>query len=287
MLAGPAIIRRPCVHGAVADASTEGGAGPCPTAAAPGHQWTQPKLGGEDDARLYGPAVRGLGTVVNMATVAGGAAIGVLAGTRLAERFRVTLISGIALITFGVGLSSFLETDNAVFPVVSIILGGLIGEALRLEQRLEGVGEQLRRRFAAGEEGSTFVEGFVTMSLTACVGALTVLGSLADGIRGDSRLLVVKASLDGVVAVVYAASFGWGVAFAALTVGVLQGSITVLGAVLGDGLLTERMVAELSATGGVMIFGIGLRLLDLRQVPVASYLPGLVIAPVLVGLFAR
>jgi uncharacterized membrane protein YqgA involved in biofilm formation len=87
--------------------------------------------------------------------------------------------------------------------------------------------------------------------------------------------------------VVYAASFGWGVAFAALTVGVLQGGITVLGAVLGDGLLTDRMVAELSATGGVMIFGIGLRLLDLRPVPVASYLPGLVIAPVLVALFAR
>ena len=222
-----------------------------------------------------------------MATLAGGAAIGVLAGSRLAERFRVTLISGIALITFGVGMSSFLETDNAVFPVVSIVLGGLVGEALRLEERLEGVGERLRRRFAAGQEGSTFVEGFVTMSLTACVGALTVLGSLADGIRGDSRLLVVKASLDGVVAVVYAASFGWGVAFAALSVGVLQGSITVLGAVLGDGLLTERMVDELSATGGVMIFGIGLRLLDLRQVPVASYLPGLVIAPVLVALFAR
>jgi len=231
--------------------------------------------------------VRGLGTLVNMATVAGGAAIGVLAGSRLAERFRVTLISGIALITFGVGLSSFLETDNAVFPVVSIVLGGLIGETLRLEQRLEDVGERLRRRFAAGQEGNTFVEGFVTASLTSCVGALTVLGSLADGIRGDSRLLVVKASLDGVVAVVYAATFGWGVAFAALTVGVLQGGITVLGAVLGDGLLTERMVAELSATGGVMIFGIGLRLLDLRPVPVASYLPGLAIAPVLVGLFAR
>ncbi len=232
--------------------------------------------------------MRGLGTVVNVATVAGGATIGVLAGGYLAERFRVTLISGIALLTFGIGISSFLETANAVFPVVSIVLGGLIGEALGLDQRLAGVGEGLRRRFARGRSGTdTFVEGFVTASLTFCVGALTVLGSLEDGIRGDSRLLVVKASLDGVVAVVFGATFGWGVAFSALTVAVLQGGITVVGAVLGDTLLTDRMVVELSATGGVMIFGIGLRLLDLRPVPVASYLPGLVIAPVLVGAFAR
>lgn len=238
--------------------------------------------------RRYRPAVRGLGTVVNVATVAGGATVGILVGGLLAERFRTTLISGIALLTFGLGISSFLETDNAVFPVVSIVLGGLVGEALGLERRLEGLGERLRRRFAEGRERSdTFVEGFVTASLTFCVGALTVLGSLEDGIRGDSRLLVVKSALDGVVAVVYAATFGWGVAFSAVTVGVLQGGITVVGVVLGDTLLTDRMVAELSATGGVMIVGIGLRLLELRAVPVASYLPGLVIAPVLVALFAR
>jgi uncharacterized membrane protein YqgA involved in biofilm formation len=187
-----------------------------------------------------------------------------------------------------VGVSSFLETRNAVFPVVALILGALVGEALRLEERLEGVGEQLRRRFErGGPGGSTFVEGFVTASLTFCIGALTILGALRDGIDGDAQLLVVKASLDGVISVVYAAAFGWGVGFAALTILVVQGALTVLGWVLGEGLLTERMVAELSATGGVMVIGIGLRLLDLKKVPVASYLPGLAIAPVLVALFAR
>jgi len=175
-----------------------------------------------------------------------------------------------------------------VFPVVALIVGALVGETLRLEERLEGLGEGLRRRFERGGAArSTFVEGFVTASLTFCIGALTVLGSLRDGFTGDTQLLVVKASLDGIISVVYAAAFGWGVAFSALTVLVVQGVLTAAGWVLGEGLLTERMIAELSATGGVMILGIGVRLLDLKKVPVASYMPGLVVAPVLVALFAR
>jgi uncharacterized membrane protein YqgA involved in biofilm formation len=232
--------------------------------------------------------VRGLGTLVNVAAVIGGTGVGLLVGGRLPERVREAVLSGIGLLTLGVGVASFLETRNAVFPVVALVIGALIGEGLRLEERLEGVGETLRRRFERGGPGSsTFVEGFVTASLTFCIGALTVLGSLRDGIAGDTQLLVVKASLDGVISVVYAAAFGWGVAFSALTILVVQGLITAAGWALGEGLLTERMIAELSATGGVMILGIGVRLLDLKKVPVASYLPGLVVAPVLVGLFAR
>lgn len=232
--------------------------------------------------------MRGLGTLVNVATVVAGTALGLLVGTRLPERIRFAVLSAIGLLTIGVGVSSFLETHNAVFPVVSLILGTLVGEALRLEDRLEAVGDWLRRRFErARDEPSSFVEGFVTASLTFCIGALTILGSLEDGISGDAQLLVVKASLDGVVSVVYAAAFGWGVGFSALTILVVQGLLTLAGAGLGEEVLTDRMVAELSATGGIMILGIGLRLLDLRKVPVASFLPGLAVAPVLVALFAR
>ena len=233
--------------------------------------------------------MRGLGTLVNVATVVAGTALGLVLGARLPERIRVAVLSAIGLLTVGVGVSSFLETRNAVFPVVALILGTLVGEALRLEERLEGVGERLRRRFErAGSDGpSSFVEGYVTASLTFCIGALTILGSLEDGISGDAQLLVVKASLDGVVSVVYAAAFGWGVGFSALTILVVQGLLTLAGAGLGDEVLTDRMVAELSATGGIMILGIGLRLLDLKKVPVASFLPGLAVAPVLVAVFAR
>jgi uncharacterized membrane protein YqgA involved in biofilm formation len=230
--------------------------------------------------------VRGLGTVVNVLAVVAGTGIGVALGGRLPERTRATVLTGIGLVVLAVGVQSFLDTRNAVFPIVSVALGGLIGDGLRIEDRLAGLGEALRRRFAARSSGSTFVEGFVTASLTFCIGPLTILGSIADGVRGDAELLVVKSALDGIVAIAYAASMGIGVGFSALVVGAVQGTLTLAGAGLGD-LLTDRMIDELTATGGVLILGIGVRLLDIKRVPVASYLPGLVLAPVLVGLFAR
>ena len=255
--------------------------------------------------------MRGLGTVVNVITVVVGTGVGIVVGPRLPERVRSTLLSGLGLVTVAVGVASFLETRNAVFPVVSIVAGGLVGELLRIEDRLEGLGERIRRRaegpradstprpssfverdpdeleLVASPPGpSTFVDGFVTASLTFCVGALVVVGSLQDGIDGDAQLLLIKAALDGLASVVFASVFGWGVGFSALSILVLQGALTFLGAVLGDVLLTERMVSELEATGGPMIVGIGLRLLDIKKIAVGSFLPGLVVAPVLVAIFA-
>ena len=257
--------------------------------------------------------MRGLGTLVNVITVVVGTGVGIALGPRLPERVRSTILSGLGLITLAVGFSSFLETRNAVFPVVAIVAGGLIGELIRIEDRLEGLGEGIRRRaegsradttprpptFAERDPGeleltaapdapaSTFVDGFVTASLTFCVGALVVVGSLQDGIDGNAQLLLIKASLDGLASIVFAAVFGWGVGFSAVSILVLQGGITLLGATVGDALLTERMVAELEATGGPMIVGIGLRLLDIMKIRVGSFLPGLAIAPLLVALFAR
>jgi uncharacterized membrane protein YqgA involved in biofilm formation len=232
--------------------------------------------------------VRGLGTLVNVATVVAGTLAGLLLGVRLPERIRTTLLSGIGLVVIGVGLDSFLATRNAVFPIVAIVAGGLVGELVRLEDRLEGMGEAIRQRVERDEHRSTtFVEGFVTASLTFCIGPLTIIGALQDGLDGDAQLLVVKSALDGLVAIVYAASFGWGVGFSAVTILVLQGGLTALGAVVGDGFLDARMVDELEATGGVMIMGIGLRLLEIKRVPVGSYLPGLLIVPLLVAAFAR
>ena len=230
--------------------------------------------------------MRGLGTIVNVATVVTGTGVGLLLGGRLPERVRDASMAGLGIVVIAVGVQSFLVTHNAVFPIVCIVAGGIIGETLRIEDRLEGLGESIRRRVERTGEESRFVEGFVTASLTYCVGALVVLGPLQDGISGDIQLLIIKAALDGLVSVVYAAAFGWGVGFSALVVAVVQGPVTVVGAVLGDGFLSDRMIDELEATGGVMIMGIGMRLLDLKRVPVASYLPGLVLAPVLVGLFA-
>jgi hypothetical protein len=234
--------------------------------------------------------LRGLGTVVNVATVVAGTAVGLLVGRRVPERVRQTVLAGIGLTVLGVGIASFLNTRNAVFPVVSIVIGGLIGELLNLEDRLERAGERLREiaergRTAVGE--SRFVEGYVTATLTFCVGALTIVGSLQDGISGDNQLLIVKAALDGIVAVVYTAVFGIGVGFSAVSILVLQGLVTLLGIVVGDSLLDHRMVLEMEATGGPMIVGVGLRLLEIKRIRLASLLPGLAIAPILVALFAR
>ncbi len=233
--------------------------------------------------------MRGLGTLVNVITVVVGTGFGLLLGRRVPERMRETVMAGIGLITMGVGIASFLETRNAVFPVVSIVLGGLIGEGLRLEDRLERAGERLKllaERGRASVTESRFVEGYVTATLTFCVGALTIVGSLQDGISGDNQLLIVKAALDGIVSVVYATVFGVGVAFSAISILLLQGLVTLLGVFVGDNLLDDRMVAEMEATGGPMIFGIGLLLLDLKRIRLASLLPGLAIAPILVALFA-
>ena len=244
-----------------------------------------------------------------MVTVLAGTGVGVLLHGRMPERVRSTVLDGIGLIVLGVGIASFLETDNAVFPVVAIVAGGVLGELLRVEDRLEGLGERLRRLVEgpASEPviasyverdpdelevdrhvptGRSFVDGFLIASLTFGIGAMMIVGSLQDGISGDSELLIVKATLDGIVSVPFAAVYGWGVGFSALSIAVLQGAITLLGATLGDSLLDDRMVAELEATGGVMILGIGLRLLDLKKVKVGSFLPALVIAPVLVAVFA-
>jgi uncharacterized protein len=256
--------------------------------------------------------MRGLGTVLNVAAVAAGTAVGVLFGSRVPERFRITVMQGIGLLVLALGVTETLDTRNAVILLASMLLGGLLGEALRIEDRLVDAGEAIQRRVgvdvdsdvpehlehdvpdaplhdAAGaplDARSRFVEGFRLASIVFCVGPLTILGSIQDGLRGNIDLLATKSLLDGFAALAFATTLGWGVAASIVTIVVVQGGIT-LAAVLLDDVLTGRMVDEMSAVGGLMLLGIGLRLLDLKEVRVASFLPALVVAPVLVALFAR
>ncbi|HYH50523.1 MAG TPA: DUF554 domain-containing protein [Acidimicrobiia bacterium] len=233
--------------------------------------------------------VRGIGTVVNVLAILGGTAVGLLLGSRLPERLRVAVLQAVGLITVVIGVGEALTTRNVVFPLVALILGAAVGEALRIEDRLEGLGHAIRGRFERRrDDESRFVEGFVAASLLFCIGPLTILGSIRDGLGGPdhAQLLLVKSALDGVVSVAFASALGWGVGFSALPVVAIQGTLTLLAGV-ADRLLTDRMVVEMSATGGIMVIGIGLRLLDLKKVPVASFLPALVLAPVGVALFAR
>lgn len=244
--------------------------------------------------------IAGTGTAVNVATVLVGSSVGVLAGNRLPTRTRDLVTDALGLVTLLIaGLSAVAVNDPALAAKVgphapllivlgSLVIGGIVGSALRLEQRVERLGSSLQRRLA-GETDSVaharFVEGFVTASLVFCTGPLTVLGSLSDGLGHGADQLYLKATLDGFAAIAFAASFGWGVAASALTVLVVQGAITAVGWALGD-VLPDAELAALTAAGGLMLVGVSLRLLRIREIAVADLLPGLVVAPLLVQLVA-
>ncbi|HEY8476478.1 MAG TPA: DUF554 domain-containing protein [Chloroflexota bacterium] len=224
-----------------------------------------------------------LGTVLNATTVVAGGSLGLLLGSRLPGRVRETVVHGLGLVTLALGASLAIETSDVLVPLLSVVVGSVVGEVLDVERHLEGVGRWLERRTTSADSGGTFVRGFVTASLVYCVGPMTILGSLQDGLTGDYRILAVKALLDGVASVAFASAMGVGVLFAAVTVLVYQGAIT-LGATWARVLFTDPVVAAMNATGGLLLLGIGLRLLEIKALRVTNMLPALAVAPALVAL---
>ncbi len=220
------------------------------------------------------------GTWINIATVLVGCCLGLVLGKRFPERIRETLMKGLGLFTLIVGLQMAFKTDNVMITLVSVIIGGLMGELLNIQAQLDRLGNALHARFGTSSN-HRFSEGFVTTSLIFCVGPMTILGALQDGLTGDYQLLAIKSMLDGFVALTFAAGFGFGVAFSALTILIVQGSISLMARHL-ENLLTDAMINEMVAAGGVIILGIGFVLLDLARIRVANYLPALLIAPLLV-----
>ena len=222
----------------------------------------------------------GIGTAINVLAVLAGGGIGTLAGARLPEGMRSTAMQAIGIVTLLVGVSHFMEFDNVLVPLVSVILGLAVGELLDLDAQLRRLGDRLEERFSKGE--SPVSRAFVTTSLLFCVGPLTVIGSLQDGLNGDYSLLALKSALDFIAALAFASVLGWGVLLSAGTVLVVQGSLT-LGAAFLDAVVTGPMISATTATGGILIFGLGLGLLDLKEIRVANMLPALLVAPLLVA----
>jgi uncharacterized membrane protein YqgA involved in biofilm formation len=221
------------------------------------------------------------GTFLNVGTVLLGSSVGLVLGGRLPERVRETVLMGLGLLTVVIGIQMALKTTNILILLGSTLLGGVVGEGLNIQGGLDRLGAALQARFPGRGEGR-FSEGFITASLVFCVGPMTVLGSIQDGLSGNYQLLAVKSTLDGFASLAFAAAFGPGVLFAALTVLFFQGGIS-LGAGSLQGVLTPPMVDEMTAAGGVMVLGIGLVILDVVQPRVANYLPALAIAPSLVA----
>ena len=236
----------------------------------------------------------GFGTVANVATVVVGSGLGLLVGHRLAPHVRTTVTSALGLVTLliagqaAVAVSDPMFTDavgsSAPMLIVlgSLVVGGVVGSALRLEDRIESLGGWLQGRLSRGDGDGRdrFVEGFVISSLVFCIGPLTILGSINEGLGNGADQLLLKATLDGFAALAFAASFGIGVMASAISVGAIQGSLTLLGALLGS-FLPDAHLAALTATGGLILVGVALRLLDLRTFAVADLLPALVMAPIL------
>ncbi|MHB0856455.1 MAG: DUF554 domain-containing protein [Anaerolineae bacterium] len=230
-----------------------------------------------------------VGTLINIATVLVGGGLGTFLGHRLPERIRETVLHGLGLVTLVVGIQLALQTENVLIVMGSILVGGILGEWWRIDAGLDRMGAWLRDRAAARMPARTaatsmahFTEGFVTASLVFCVGPMTILGSLQDGLTGDYSLLAIKAMLDGFGALAFAASLGIGVVFSVITLLVYQGGLTLL-AGLAQNVLNEAMIREMSATGGILILAIGLLLLNVKHIRVANLLPALFIAPLVVA----
>lgn len=214
------------------------------------------------------------GTIVNVATICVGALIGRYAGRFVPERMRRTVMSSLGLAVLLIGLQLALQSRQPMIVIGSLILGGILGELLKIELRLESFGGWLQNRFS---RAGNIAEGFVAASLLYCVGAMAIMGSLQDGFSGKPTILYAKAALDGVASIALASTLGIGVLFSAIPVALYQGSIT-LAAGSAKTMLTEAVVLEMNAVGGLLIAAIGLDLIGIKRLPVGNMLPAVFVA---------
>jgi uncharacterized protein len=237
------------------------------------------------------------GTLLNIAAVLVGGVLGLLFGSRLPERLRQTVIAGLGLFTGALGLQMFLKTENAIIVLGSLLVGGMLGEWWKIEDRMRGLGAWLEKRFIPQKpvesqpdlvtaNRSRFIQGFLTASLVFCVGPMTILGSIQDGLTGNYNLLAIKSVLDGFAALAFASTLGVGVLFSTLVILFYQGSITLLAAQV-QSFVTSGMMNEMTAVGGIMLLGIAVSsLLEIKPIRVGNFLPALLIAPLVVWIIS-
>ncbi len=234
------------------------------------------------------------GTILNTITVFIGSTLGLLIGNRLSQRIQESVVTGLGLMTLYIGFSNASETGNPIIPLLSLVTGAIIGELLRLDVQLEHFAGWLQTRVQGRDTGqgdepahdrrARFIEGFITASLVFCVGPLTFVGSIQDGmgIASGFEQLAIKSVLDGFASMAFAASLGIGVMFSVITVLGVQGGLALLGSLAGD-FMSDAMINEMTAVGGLILIGLGLTLLDIKKPRVVNFLPGLLIAPLIVA----
>lgn len=237
------------------------------------------------------------GTILNIIAVLIGGAIGLIFGSRIPERFKSTVIAGMGLFTGAMGLQMFFSSENQLIVLGAIIIGIILGEWMKIEDRLQTFGQTLEKRFSPTVEpdspsekipsSSTFVRGFMVASLLFCVGPMTILGSIQDGLTGDYQLLAVKSTLDLFASIAFASTLGIGVLFSSIVILIYQGGISLLAGSL-SAIITDPMMNEMTATGGVILFGLAIsNLLEIKKIRVGNFLPALVIAPLIVWVLEK
>jgi uncharacterized protein len=229
------------------------------------------------------------GTFINVAAILIGGTIGLLFGSRIPEKFKNTVIAGMGLFTAALGLQMFFKSENSLIVLGALIIGALLGEWIGIEDGLQALGQMLEKRFSRDTEtgsNSRFVRGFMVASLLFCIGPIAILGSIQDGLTGDYKLLAVKSTLDGFASIAFASTLGVGVLFASLPILVYQGGVSLLANQL-HAIVTEPMMAEMTATGGVILMGVAFsNLLEIKKMRVGNFLPALIIAPLIVWILS-
>lgn len=227
-----------------------------------------------------------LGTIVNTIAIVVGGLIGLFFGKAFPEKIKRTVIQGIGLAILLIGVSMALQSKNPLIIISSLVLGGIVGEWIDIELRLQRLGQWLELKLVKNGQGSGFTKAFVTTSLIYCVGAMSIMGSLESGLNGNYNILFAKSMLDGITALIFASSMGIGVLVSALPVFLYQGAITMAAGLL-QGVLSTQVIAEMSATGGLLILGIGFNILEFKEIKVGNLLPSIFIAVPVTLLFTR
>jgi len=225
------------------------------------------------------------GTLLNLATVLVGGLVGTFLGDRLPPRLRDNVVAGVGLFVAVMGVKFAIDTASLLYLLGAILVGGIAGSLVGIERRLNELGAAIQRRFATPGGSSTIAEAFVTASIVFCVGPLTFLGAIRNGLSGDASLLAIKSVLDGFSAIAFAATLGWGVLLSLVVILVYQGGLAA-GASVFASLLSDAQLREMNAVGGLLLVGVGLKLLKIRDVQVADYLPAIAVAPLLVAAVA-
>lgn len=219
------------------------------------------------------------GTLINAAAIIVASLAGILVGSRIGEVVRKPIMNVLGVAVMLIGISMGLKTENVLIPTLSVVVGTIVGEIVGIERWLENFGDRVERRLGKGK----FSEGFVGATLLYCIGPMAVLGPIQEGLTGDISVLLAKSMLDGIASLALASALGIGVAFSSISVILYQGFFALLASELSR-VVTDSMINELTATGGLLIIGIGINLLELKKLRVGNMMPALVIAPLVVYL---